>query len=266
MSVTRNRSTPNQGGLIEGRRATKAGNKTDRGNTMKLRSNIIAGAAALAFLAITAGSIEGQVKTIVAFTGTALVQGSSTNNGAVTQYAAPAKQALATKDILQHLALDENAAGKYKSTTFPSGAQLVAIISNTAGNKGTFQVLDKNNNLLVDVSNILSISYGTYGHSIISGLQNDDTGLSAPSRAVSNVLTISYDDSGITGSVGFRFYMTGMITRTTTDTTPSGKTRVYTETQSGTMSTAAGEGDYQGQPFVFTGSLTLSGQGTFRLP
>jgi hypothetical protein len=251
---------------MEGRRGTKASNKTDRGNRMKLKSNIIAGTATLAFLTIAAGNIEAQVRAIVGFTGTALVQGSSTKNGTVIQYAAPAKQAFATKDILQNLALDENAAGKYKSTTFPSGAQLVAIISNTAENKGTFQVLDKNNNLLVDVSNILTISYGTYGNFIISGAQNGNTGLSTPSRTVSNVLTISYDDSGITGSVKFRFYLTGIITGTTTDTTPNGRTGVYTETQSGTMSTAAGEGDYQGQPFVFTGSLTLSGQATLRLP
>jgi hypothetical protein len=198
---------------------------------MKLKSNIIAGTATLAFLAITAGSIEGQVPAIIALTGTASMQGSSTNNGTVTQYAAPTKYAFATKDILQNLALDENAAGKYKPTTFPSGAQLVATVSNNGPNKGTFQVLDKNNHLLVDVSNIISMSYGTYGNLIISGNQNGNTGLSSPSRTVSNVLTISYDDSGITGSVRFRFYMTGIITGTTSDTTPSGKTRVYTETR-----------------------------------
>jgi len=233
---------------------------------MKSTIRTITGAAALALLSTTLGNLQAQVTCVLALSGSVSVQGSSTDDGAVTKYASPTKHSFVTKDILKNLALDENAAGKYNATTFPAGAKLVAIISSRGNDNGDFQVLDKNNNLLVDVTNIISISYGDYGNFIISGKQKDSTGLSNPSRVVSNVLRINYDDSRVTGNAGFKFYMSGIITGTTTDTLSKSATGAYTETKSFKMSPAMGEGVYQSQTFVLTGNMSGAGKGALTLP
>jgi hypothetical protein len=231
-------------------------------NNMKLKTKIIAGAAVLASLTFAATGLQAQVTVPFTITATASVQGSSTNNGTVTTYAAPTSMTLDTKQILADLAKDEFAAGIWSSSTFPGGAKLVVII-----NGGDFQVLDKAGNFLVDVTNILSVTYGGIdGNFITSGKQNDNTGLSSPTITVSNIATFSYDDTNIIGSVGLQFYLTGIVTGKTTDTTPNTNTGVYTETKSFKWSNTAGEGNYQSRELLLTGSLTGSGKGTLTLP
>jgi hypothetical protein len=225
---------------------------------MKLKNIIMAGAA-LAFLTIAAGSLQAQLTQILTITATASLQGGSTDNGTVTTYAAPIKHTADTKQILAFLAQDENVEGNYGSTNFPSGAKLV-IAAN-----GAFQVLDKSDNLLVDVSDILSSSNpGT--NNIFSGKQNDTNGLASPTTTDLSLLTITFDDSNVgEGAVGLTFSMTGIGTGKTTDTTPNVSTGAYTETDSGSLTSATGEGSYQGDPLVVTGSAKASGKGTLNI-
>src|SRR5271170_2394572 len=148
---------------------------------MKLKTKIIASAAVLSFMAFAAGSLQAQVTNVITITATALVQGNSSDNGTVTTTPTPTKHILDTAEILVDLAVDENAEGNYGSTTFPTGAKLVAVPS--GGNSPDFQVFDKNSHLLVDVSDILTGSNtGNFGSDITNGKQNDNTGLSDPTE------------------------------------------------------------------------------------
>ena len=227
---------------------------------MKLATKIMAGTAALAFLTLATGS-QAQVTLTITLSGSVSVQGATNDNGTVTAYASPAKKTFATKDILKNLALDEYAENNFPSNSFPAGAKLVVV---TGNNNGEFLVVDKSGtNVLVDVSDIIFAQDGIIGNYIASGKQNDTTGLASPSKTYQHVFTIGYDDSKIPGGggVGFQFYMTGLMTDSTTDTTPNATTGAYTESKSAKMS-AIGEGNYQGQPFVLTGSLNASGKAT----
>ena len=110
----------------------------------------MAGAVALMVLTLGAGAVHAQVTQVLTIKATASVQGgysySYNSHTYVTTYttAAPIKHSVATKDLLTLLATD------YK-TTFPSGAKLIS-------NDNGIQVVDKNNNLLQDVSSIISIN------------------------------------------------------------------------------------------------------------
>lgn len=222
---------------------------------MKKISQIAVPVAALAFLALSAGSLQAQVTNVITFSLTGMVQGGSTDNGTTTTTASPTKHTLATKDILSLLATDE-------STVFPSGAKLVVI--GGGGDDLVFQVLDKNNNFLVDVSDIISgEGTGNFGQDIFSGKQIDANSLSSPTITDLQIFTIFYDDTGDGGTL--QFYLTGLITNTTTDTTPNNITGVYKETQSHKLSTGAGDGNFQGTPLVLTGSFSASGSANLTL-
>jgi hypothetical protein len=228
---------------------------------MKLTTKIIAGTAGLACLSLSTLSLQAGVTNVITIALTASVQGASTDNGTITTTAAPSKHAVATKDILGFLAQAEHAKGKYAAgTTFPAGAKLVVV---TGSGNGGFQVLDKNNKPLVDVSDIISSVNGTMDNNIHSGKQIDANGLATPSRTALHILTIKHDDTGIAGSAGVLFYMTGFMTSTTTDATP--KSGLYTESQTHTLVSGVGEGTYQGIPLVLTGSLSATGTGTLRV-
>ena len=111
-------------------------------------------------------------------------------------------------------------------------------------------MVDKSNNLLQDVSGVMSISNpGT--NDITSGKStslNPGLGTSANEQ----LLTISFDDTGVGGNL--KFFLTGIGTGKTTDTTPNKTTGAYTETDTGSLSSGTGEGSYQGNPFVCTGT------------
>jgi hypothetical protein len=213
---------------------------------MKQCNKTIALAAVLAFFTVVAGSLQAQVTNVLTITATASEQGVSNDVNGVTTYAAPSKLTLDTKQILAFLAAD-------KHTTFPAGAKLVSA-------SREFMVLDKNNNVLVDVSDILSTTNsGYYGSRIISGKVNDTTGLASTTETKQKIFTLAYDDTGADGSL--QFYLTGLITGKTTDTVPNAAGN-YTETGSYTMTAAAGDGNYQGIPLVITGGLTATASGT----
>jgi hypothetical protein len=237
--------------------------------TMKLNIKTLVGVVALASATLVASHLQAQVPSILTLTATKVYEGDSTDNGTLTTILAPTRRALTTKYLLDTLAQDEIAAGKYhppdpNQKTFPVGSKLMAIVGNS---QSTFQVVDKNNNLLVDVSNIISIHSGGLDDTYItSGKQNNNTGLPSPSRTIVNLLTFNFDDTKISGGAGLKFYMTGMVSGTTTDTTPNPTTKVYSETKSFRMSNAVGEGTDQGTAFLVTGSLSGSGKATLTLP
>ncbi len=227
---------------------------------MKKISQIAVPVAALAFLALSAGSLQAQVTNVVTVSFTGMEQNSSSDNGTTTTTASPIKRTLATKDILSLLAEDEGA-------PFPSGAKLVVIGGQGGPGPGDldFQVLDKNNHFLADVSDIISgEGTGNFAQDILSGKQNDLTELSTPTTTDLQIFTIFYDDTGAGGSL--QFYLTGLITNTTTDTTPNNTTHVYKQTESHKISSGAGDGNFEGNPIVVTGSFSASGSANLTLP
>ena len=134
------------------------------------------------------------------------------------------------------------------------------------GNSGDIQVVDKNNNLLQDVSGIMSFS-NPGKNNIQSGKSTDQYTPHLGTFTDSSLLTISFDDTGIGGSL--QFFLTGIGKGTTTDSTPktdkNTQITTYTESNSGSLSSATGEGSYQGSPFVCTGTASASGKATLTL-
>jgi hypothetical protein len=207
------------------------------------------------------GTSQAQVTIAVTLTATAQVQSASVvDNGSITTTGAPTKVAINNKSILSLLAVAEHAEGHYLAATFPAGAKLMAIVGlgNNAG--PDFEVLDKSNNLLVDVADVLTgANSGTYGSKIASGKSNDTTSLADPSRSKLTITTLAYDDTGIAGSSNIQFVLTGLLSETTADTVPNATTHVYKETRTETMKGGAGDGNYSGVPMVLSGTLTLKG-------
>ena len=72
-----------------------------------------------------------------------------------------------------------------------------------------------------------------------------------------------YDDSIIVGGVGVQFSLQGVLTTTFTDSKPAKTTGFVTETITGKMSTAVGDGNLGGRPFILTGSLGTSAKTLF---
>jgi hypothetical protein len=234
---------------------------------MKNIHKLIAGAVVLAVLTLAANRTQANVTNVITVAATALVQNNATDNGTITTTPSPTSQSITTKTLLNWLAQDEYAEGNYTAgTTFPSGAQFVVFDHGTNGSY--FQVLAANHTLLVDVSDIISATEGTYGNDITSGKQVDTNGLASPTTTDIHILTITFDDSAVAttfgSTVGVKFYLTGLMTETTTDTKPS-SLGVYTKSKTSKMASSAGEGFYQGQPFTISGSVNGSGKGTFSL-
>ena len=248
---------------------------------------MIAGTVALACLTLGAGGLHAQVTQVVTIKATASVQGgysTSTNShtGIITYtYATPTKHSVATKDLLALLALDENAEGNYPDTNFPAGAKLVMtpvtpdpdggsvslepvgntpVINNVTISDDFFQVVDKNNNALADVSEIISINRAG-GNDITSSKSTSSTGLGTSTDL--QLISLKFDDTGVGGSL--KFFLTGIGTDKTTNTTPNKTTGAYTESSSSSLSSGTGEGSYLGNPFVCTGTVSTSGKATLNI-
>jgi hypothetical protein len=157
-----------------------------------------------------------QIGQTVSITGTELSEGAPKDNGKTTTTAVPTKTMITTASVLKDLATDENTAGKYASTTFPAGAKLL-YTANTG-----FQVVDKHNNQLVNVANILTLQ--TAGqHVITSGTFADATGSATPPFTQTDVqlLTLTYDATGVGGMM--KFSVTGVGSSVTTAAKPNAK-------------------------------------------
>ena len=200
-----------------------------------------------------AGGLHAQVTQVVTIKASASVKvltTTSTNShtGIITYtYATPTKHSVATKDILALLALDENAEGNYPGTNFPSGAKLVMtpVTPDPDGgsvtltpvpvinNSSPFQVVDKNNNTLVGVSDIISIN--SAGSNVITSSKSTSSNPGLGTSTDLELLSIKFDDTGAGG--GLKFFLTGIGTGKTTDSTPNKTTGAYTESSSGDRTT-----------------------------
>lgn len=198
--------------------------------------------------------IAGAMETnIVTLTATIESQGGTNVSGGFTTIASPKKTAITTKQLLQWLAKDEFSEGNIDTNSFPSGAYLAVITTPTTED---FQVLTKNNSLLVDVSDVFIGYFGS--NTLYTAKIRNSTGLYSPSGMTTRVATLVFDDSGVNAvngpTAGVTIYLIGLQTTTVTDTNPS-RSGVYTETVSATTPNAVGEGTYQGTPVIVTGSF-----------
>lgn len=214
---------------------------------------MLAGTVAMACLTLGAGGLHAQVTQVLTISATASVQGAYNSSynmktGITTYtYATPTKFSIATKNILTLLGTDYH-------TNFPSGAKLVVD-----GNSGNIEVVNKTNSVLQDISSIMSISTGT--NDIFSGKGTSQfPGLGTGTDL--QLLTITFDDTGIPAGGNLKFFLTGVAKTTLSDSTPNKITKAYTESDSGSLSSGTGEGNFQGNPFVCTGTASASGKTT----
>lgn len=223
---------------------------------MKLQTCLLACATALACVTSAAGSAIVSVTNLVSISASALSQGGTNTSHGVSTIASPISTSINTKQILKWLALDEYAESNYVATNFPAGAQLVVIV--TADTNADFQVLNKSNLCLVDVSDIMSADHGS--NYVYSGKVKDSTGLYFPDITVLKPAKLVYNDLGITpvdgrSVVGVDFYLGGMETKVVTDGLPN-SSHVYTQIISVQVGPCAGEGTYKGTPILVNGNFS----------
>lgn len=140
----------------------------------------------------------------VTVSGTATVQNQTTNDvNGITTIPAPTKISITTKSLLALLAKDEYAESNYAQPSFPSGAKLIYLNKTDDINAGDFQVWDKNNTLLVDVSDIMS--YQQLGSVLVQSAKiQDSTGLPLSEKEL-YVGEFDFDDAGAGGNLQLAF-------------------------------------------------------------
>jgi hypothetical protein len=173
--------------------------------------------------------------------------------GTILTTAAPTVVKLATKDILNLLASDENVEGNWPSNSFPKNTTLAL-----AGN--SFIVLN-GTNILLNVSDILSFEAGE--PQVTSGKRNTVTGLASTSAQRLELGNIVFDDTFINGGNDLHFYLYGVLNLTTTDTAPANG--IYTETRTISNTTVVGDGFSQDVPFTCTGAFSATGKSPLHL-
>jgi hypothetical protein len=228
---------------------------------VKLKTKIIAGGVVFVLWAMAAANLQAQVTftNLITITATAEFQGNYIRHGVIETADPPVSAALGTKQILSYMAMDENAAGGYGRTSFPSGAKLVEIDST---NPVDYQVLDKSDNFLADVTNVFGIGHPT--NQIFIGKYDESTGLNEPTVTAKYIVRYVYNDWSISGGADLYFNLQGLTTRTITDTVTN-KDGVFTETKLSDTPSAEGQGNCQGKAFVFTGSITQTRSNKFIL-
>jgi len=187
---------------------------------------------------------------------TQIQQASTTNLDGLITTPVPLKSTVTTATILSSLAQDEHAAGNYPSSTFPAGALLVVRGDSVI-------VTDSATNELVDVSDILTAQ--SDDNSVFSGKQNNATGLAAPMLSEIQYQKLVYDDSAITNGAHLSFTLGGLATVVTKDTV-NAIAGTYSETVTSTVKSGAGTGNYQGTPFILSGSFTATCKKTASVP
>jgi hypothetical protein len=175
------------------------------------------------------------------------LQGGFTDDGTVRTYANPTIQKLNTKDLLAVLAADKYAQTNYPANFFPSGSKLGIT------GAGTVVVVNRNNEFLVDVSDIVRFETSTNG--ILAGRVDNVTGLARPENTEQAIARMVFDDTAITNGSNLSFVIEGLDTIKTNDTQPSQSTGKYREVRSDRVNSAAGEGQTAGTRFVITGSI-----------
>jgi hypothetical protein len=190
------------------------------------------------------GRVEAQFSQIVSISGTALTQSAQNSQGGIP---APSRTAITTESLLKQLAADAYANGSYSTNVFPAGTRLA--FTSLSG----FGVIDKHGNVLIDVTNILTLQPS--GSNELSSSTSSD-GWSV--QTYSQLVTLTFDTTSIGGRT--RFSATGLGRKTVST---HGLTQyVGLEVDTVGLQGATGEGTNSlGNGIIVTG-LTITGKGT----
>jgi hypothetical protein len=212
-------------------------------------------AAVCTFVTVNASAQQGIITNSVTFSATTFTQGGTNDNGTITTYTNAAVSSHSTIQILQELSNDIG--------PFTRAAKLV-LLTGQAG--ADFAVIDGTNFYDIGGSNIMTLSFPGENR-IRSGKTSDvNPGVRSPSTTDIQLITLNFDDTSVGGSLTFT--LTGVLNVTQTDTTPVNST--YTETVKAKVINMVGEGSGGGNtvganPFVATGTLTVTGKGTLTI-
>ena len=226
---------------------------------MKIQK-VIALSAALCALSILKASAADIIQTITITIKAVQQNENGTSNGTTTNVPPPTVSTHNTAELLARLAQDEFAELNWASNSFPSGAQLAVVPSQSSG--PDFAVI-LGTNILVDVSDIISFKSGN--NEVVSGTQNLQTGLASPLTKKIYTGKFTFDDSNAGNPDGsLVFSLRGIFTDQTIDTPP--KNGFYTESHSTRLTSGTGDGMSPGGPFVCTGLLTATGKAVLPAP
>ena len=225
-------------------------------------TKLFASIVALGLCTLPASTVHADIIEFLAINVTTFVQNSNLDNGILTITASPKIKTHNTAAILKRLAVDKFTQGSWPSNSFPVAARLAVVPAET----NQFVVI-LGTNILVDVSDLLSFQNGD--NEVTSGTLRNATGLAAPTISKRHIGRISFDDTSAGNPNGaLTFYLQGVLTQTTTDSTPVGG--FYTETHMARLTNGAGEGASEigtanEQRFVCTGTLTATGKAKLHL-
>lgn len=207
--------------------------------------------AAVLLLATFTENSRAQAVSEFFITTTAFIQNTSVTSGPVGNqtviFAQPRRLAISQKSLLGYLALA-------KGMTFPTGSRIVNVNSDLTA-APTFQVFNKSNVLVVDVSDIMSATpSGVFGAQVQTG--KTVAAEPSPSVATTQVFTFVYDDTGSPGGIGLQFCVSGPMTLTTTN----GKTNAlgHSVTQQWTLLTGSGDGKLAGKDLYTFGGVAMN--------
>lgn len=189
-------------------------------------------------------NLEAQVFQTASITGASVSQSAQNVNGNTP---APSRTTITTESFLKQLARDEFAAEAYGSNVFPAGARL-----NYSSGTG-FQVVDRHNNLLVNVSSVLYLQ--------VIGSNDISSSIAAGgwlTTTDNELCSLTYDATQIGGSTQFTVSGAGKWEDRFSNATAQGN---YTEIDSFSLQDGVGEGlAADGSNIILTGfAMRMSG-------
>ena len=213
------------------------------------RYRVIGAVVAVVLLAFSAVRVQAQadIAETVALKATIVVQ----NTNSQSTPGAPTTLKFTTKELLALLAKDENAAGNYGATNFPSGAKLVKFGSD-------FSVVDSANNDLVDTFIItMSPDFGVFTAA------GADDGSAPYTETDYGYVDFFIYDLDIPGGVT-DLTMSGYFINTIKNSAANQSTGEIKSSQAFTMKAGGGTGSVNSgdENAVINGSLTAKGTGT----
>ena len=225
---------------------------------MKPPKLVLTLAAVICSFAVTSSRAQNATTNLVTFNALTFNQNPTTNdNGTTTTFGPIVKQSHGTSGQTGLLHEIGRAVSPVNGLT--AAAKLVLIAPHNAQPK--FAVIDGANfyDLSDTGSNIMSLSFPG-NNRIKAGTQSDTTVQRSTTEV--QLITINYDDTALVDG-GLQFTLTGVGTVIQSDTAPVNGT--YIDTLNAKITPMVGEGS-SGEPFVATGSVTISGKGPLTVP